>query len=296
MNQLVISPGLLLLAIALFFSSTISAQVEEQQVRTYHRYDGPSEEEIVRMEEEIQRVLNASFPFRVNRRRQRVVPVYFHVIKNTAGSGAVSDLRIQQQLDVLNKAYGGIYVGVDTTIRFQVSAVDTTVNNAWYTAGPNSAEQTAMKTALRRGGKESLNIYTNNIGSGLLGYATFPSEYAAKPKDDGVVLLNAALPGGTAAPYNLGKTAVHEVGHWMGLYHTFQGACATSPTNGGDRVADTPAEKSPAYGCPATRDTCITLQGTDPVHNYMDYVDDDCMWEFTAGQSTRMNQMLAVYR
>lgn len=224
------------------------------------------------------------------------IPVYFHVITNSLGQGAVSLTQINNQIAVLNAAYSGATGGANTPFRFQLVAIDTTANNSWYTAGPGTTAQTSMKNTLRRGGKGDLNIYTNNIGGGLLGYATFPSSYAGNPKDDGVVCLNASLPGGTAAPYNLGDTATHEVGHWLGLYHTFQGGCSRSATTGGDLVADTAAERSSAFGCPTGRDSCTTIAGLDPITNFMDYTDDSCMFVFTLGQSDRMDAQWVTYR
>ncbi|MBM3726690.1 MAG: zinc metalloprotease [Acidobacteria bacterium] len=220
------------------------------------------------------------------------IPVWFHVIRNSAGQGNVTTQQIQNQLAVLNASFGGTTGGANTPFRFYLAGTTTTTNNAWFTMAPGSQAESQAKNALRRGGANTLNIYTASPGGGLLGWATFPSSYSSRPQADGVVVLFSSLPGGTAAPYNLGDTATHEVGHWMGLFHTFQGGCS----NTNDRVYDTPAEKSPAFGCPVGRNTCNNSPGLDPITNFMDYTDDICMNNFTQGQSDRMTQQVATYR
>lgn len=225
-----------------------------------------------------------------------VIPVRWHVITNTARQGIPTKAQIDASIRVLNESYGTATGGAETGFRFKLQSVDITVNNTWYTVGMGTGNETAMKTALRRGGKRDLNVYSANLGGGLLGWATFPSSYAGNPTMDGVVILFSSVPGGTAAPYNEGDTLTHEVGHWLGLFHTFQGGCATNPTTGGDLVADTPAESSPAFGCPNGRDTCTGIAGLDPIRNFMDYTDDNCMFELTAGQSARMDAQWIAFR
>jgi hypothetical protein len=218
------------------------------------------------------------------------IPVWVHVINRGAGiaNGDIPDSQIQQQIQVLNDAY----VATGTPFVFTLAGVTRTTNPTWYTMAPGSSAETQAKNALRVGGAGTLNLYTANPGNDLLGWATFPQDYTANPKDDGVVVLFSSLPGGTAAPYNLGDTATHEIGHWLGLYHTFQGGCFRQ----GDQVSDTPSERSAAFGCPTGRDSCRRQSGLDPITNFMDYTDDACMNTFSAGQSTRMDSLHQQYR
>lgn len=227
-----------------------------------------------------------------------VIDTYVHAI--TDGSAAaeerVSPARIAAQMAVLNDAFAGAGAAAgspNTAFRFRLAGTTHTVNPEWYVMTPNSKAERDAKATLRRGGAGTLNIYVANIGAGLLGWATFPQSYdTGRGYLDGVVVLDDSMPGGSLVKYSEGDTGTHEVGHWLGLYHTFQNGCSAT----GDQVADTPAEKGPAFDCPVGRDSCGKDPGIDPIRNFMDYTQDSCMDEFTPGQSTRMSNAWQAYR
>jgi hypothetical protein len=217
-----------------------------------------------------------------------VVDTYVHVVarSNALSGGYLSEATVREQIAVLNADYA------PSGISFNLVGTDWTVNTAWASDG----NEVAMKQSLRKGSYSALNLYfLYSLGGGTLGYCYFPTQ--ASPGStafirDGCSILYSTVPGGSATGFNLGKTATHEVGHWMNLYHTFQGGC----TGSGDMVADTPAQASASSGCPVGRDSCPNQSGVDPIHNYMDYSDDACYEEFTPGQTARMNSAWSSFR
>src|SRR5688572_12167029 len=223
------------------------------------------------------------------------IPVYFHVVNQGAGveNGDVPTRMLREQIDVLNASYSGSTGGAPTPFRFVLAGIDRTTNPTWFQALPGTSAEREMKEALRIGDATALNFYTNNSGSvsSIIGWGTFPWWYEDTPFLDGVVCFYQSLPGGSAYPYNEGDAGTHEVGHWLGLFHTFQGGCSSK----GDYVADTPAEKSPGFGCPLSRDSC-RADGLDPIDNFMDYSDNSCMYKFTEGQAVRMELVAGQYR
>jgi len=221
------------------------------------------------------------------------VEVAFHVIRKdlTPDGGNVPLSQIKDQMKVLNASYGGATGGARTGFTFDLLSVDRTTSAQWFHMTGNGKDK-AMKTALKVGGPETLNIYSTDLGNTLLGYAYLAQDAAAVGVLDGVVIHYGSLPGGPfGAHYSQGDTATHEVGHWFNLLHTFQGGC----TDPGDFIDDTPAEASPAFQCPVGRDTCPAA-GLDPIRNFMDYTYDSCMNEFTPDQAARMEQAWAAYR
>lgn len=232
------------------------------------------------------------------------IPVVVHVLRSSTGAGNVSDALIQSQIDVLNedfKALAGSLGenGTDCQIEFHLATTDPsgnpttgitrTNNTTWYNDSGD------YWTSLHWDTTRYLNIYTNQA-SGALGYVpALPHNGIVGQTSDRVVCLWSAM-GRNAPfgpPYNLGRTVTHEVGHYLGLYHTFQDGCAGgSCYSGGDRICDTNSESSPFFGC-GSRSTCGS---PDPIDNYMDYSDDICMERFTVEQANRMRCTLENWR
>ena len=215
----------------------------------------------------------------------RVIPIYFHVITTNTGAGDVLDSQLDTQISVLNAAYAG------SGFSFVKKGYGRTRNTTWYNGCAQSSMEREIRRSLAVDPAHTFNVYTCGLGNGLLGRATFPSYFPENSFMHGVVMLNASLPGGSANHYNGGDTLTHETGHYLGLYHTFQGGCPDP----GDSVADTPAEASPASGCPVGRDTCAA-PGLDPITDYMDYTYDSCMNTFSAGQRARAQDQVTLYR
>jgi hypothetical protein len=220
-------------------------------------------------------------------------------MENFNGDGNVPDAAIFEQVNVLNRDFSG------TGVSFYLAGIDRYVNYDWYhRAYVGTAQQVQMTSTLRRGGAGDLNIFSALLDQPppgvprLFGYATFPWDFQQYGSRDGVVLDLRVLPGGPLLPgYSTGKIGTHEVGHWVGLLHTFQ---TTNNQPGcedtaGDYVYDTPAEYGPAGGCPVGRNTCPSA-GNDPIENHMDYSDDTCRFQFTFGQVQRFRAALGQWR
>jgi hypothetical protein len=200
-------------------------------------------------------------------------------MRDAAGGGDVTNLQITRQIAVLNRDYAQVGVSFDL---IDTSRYDNTV---WHEDG-----QSAQYRSLTRvGGARALNIWLVDMVQ--LGMATFPWDYPRQGAVDGIRVNYESLPGGSIIHFNEGGTATHETGHWLGLFHTFQGGCGRQ----GDLVADTAAEAEPSFYCETTRDTC-TAPGRDPVRNFMDYSEDACMNLLTRGQVQRMDTAFMKWR
>lgn len=247
------------------------------------------------------------------------IPVVVHVVYNTAGQN-ISDAQIQSQIDILNDDFQLMNADslqpshpfwaytANTQIEFCLASQDPNGN---YTTGVTRT-QTSVSSFngdgsvkfSAYGGVDNwdptkyLNLWVCDLGAsgGTLGYASFPSDLSTYPAEDGVVIhhqafgdIGTAGDGGFAAN-DLGRTATHEVGHWLNLFHIWGD---NQPNCGDDLVADTEPCDEPNYGIPSfpldANNPCGTGADGEMFMNYMDYVDDQAMVMFTFGQSSRMH-------
>ncbi|CAG9990121.1 unnamed protein product [Clonostachys byssicola] len=212
------------------------------------------------------------------------VDVYLHTVA-TSKDKLVSKSVLNRQFAVLLKSY------LPYGITFHLKGTTETINGKWSL----DKDEMGMKRALRSGGYRALNIYYVEDLHGDLGYCYYPTDASPGSEDfyrDGCSVLSSTVPGGSMADFRLGKTSVHETGHWFGLIHTFEGGCVGD----NDLVDDTPAQASASAGCPTGRDSCPLKPGLDPIHNYMDYSSDECYTEFTSGQIDRIHSFWDKYR
>jgi hypothetical protein len=263
------------------------------------------------------------------------VPVIFHVIHD-GNSGLVSRERLHAQVDVLNRAFGGntnTYQGAanadaaDVGATFVFHGATYTDDSSWFreACAPGTAGEREIREALASDPASYLNVFLCEPPDGALGWIdAFPDEFPEDDKKHGVFLLHSTLPGGTATPYHLGDTAVHEVGHYLGLYHTFQGGCHDLwDADAGDAVFDTPPHARANHGAceemlgttssalvggffESRPDTCLSpgesdatsppYYGLDPVTNFMNYAVDSCMSEFTPGQAARVRETVEQFK
>ena len=240
------------------------------------------------------------------------IPVVIHVVYNTASQN-ISDAQVNSQMTILNNDFRklnsdisllpSVFAGLaaDCEIQFCLAQRDPSGNPTTgivrksTTTTSFSSNDNIKRSA--NGGSDAwpagnyLNIWVGNLSGGLLGYAQFPGGTAST---DGVVILNSAFgnTGTAAAPFNKGRTATHEVGHWLNLRHIWGDASC-----GNDQVTDTPTQQTSNYGCPSfPKVTCSNGPNGDLHMNYMDYTNDACMYMFTTGQKTRMLASLNTTR
>lgn len=238
------------------------------------------------------------------------IPVVVHVLYNTTSQN-ISDAQIKSQIDVLNEDFRKLNADrTNVPSAFSGLAADIEINFCLASKSPSGTSTTgiirksttktsftsddAMKYSTQGGDNawntsQYLNLWVCNLGGGLLGYAQFPGGPAAT---DGVVVLYSAFgrTGTVYSPFNKGRTATHEVGHWLNLRHIWGDASC-----GSDLVSDTPTQQTSNDGCPSyPHKTCSNTTNGDMFMNYMDYTNDACMYMFSTGQKTRMRALFAT--
>ena len=226
------------------------------------------------------------------------IPLFFHVLQTKSGTGLLPDQRIIDQVTALNSKFKS------AGFQFYIEGIEDVRNDKWFKKcfpvnkkGKMNRKYFKMTKKLAVRPASTINVYTCQPPGDYLGFAVLAGLLPENHKWNAVVLHYLTLPGGPSPWYSRGITGVHEMGHYLGLWHTFHPGLAGEPNGcegNGDEVDDTPFEAEPAYVCKA-RDTC-PQPGKDPIRNFMDYTDDKCRRKFTRGQKKRMVDMSLYYR
>lgn len=307
----------LTLIIALLLAFSLESQTDRCGTMESHHTMMANDPEYAQKREQIKEHTNQfvdSYNPQSTSRGIITIPVVFHVVYQNATEN-ISDAQLLSQIEVLNDDFRklnsnfsqtpSVFQGVaaDFEIEFCLASIDpqgnptSGITRTQTTTGSFNTNNNVKRD--NNGGKSPwptskyLNIWVCDLGSSLLGYAQFPG---GNPNTDGVVVAYETVGRPPAnpfnTPYNLGRTATHEVGHWLNLYHIWgddNGSC-----NGTDEVADTPNQGDSNGGCPSfPRVSCNNGPNGDMFMNYMDYMDDDCATMFTNGQKARAQALFS---
>lgn len=233
-----------------------------------------------------EKVRGAAWRVKTASQTQQVrVPVFFHVIQ-VKGKQPISKRQLNEQIRVLNADLN--------PYRISFSAAGGQVVKVDSIPGVRQIYELIVKPKLAKDPTQYLNFYVGPLLGGLLGYAAWPWNVKFKDKLDGVVISEDAVPGGGAKRFNTGRVAVHELGHWLGLYHTFQDGCSGS----GDDIASTAAHPGPNRGCKPKSQWPKACNGQDivPYDNIMNYTSDRCRTTLTGEQVARIHLVTRLFR